>query len=191
MLKLNLGCGFKKKKDFINVDSFDGCEPDECIDLAGANWPWADSSVDEVVFDFSLEQMGESKKDLFFIIKELYRVCAPQAKVSIKVVHPHHDKFTMNPQCVHPLGPQFLSLLSVSNNLNQIAQGESDSCLGMMWGVNFAMGPVRFIIGSQFEEAVRTGQISENDLRVRMHSERNICEFIEMELVAIKSVEGA
>lgn len=191
MLKLNLGCGFNKKKNFINVDIFEGCEPDECVDLTAGNWPWADSSADEVIFEYSLEQMGETKKDLIFVIKELYRVCAPQAKVSLKVTHPHHDRFALNPQCVHPLAPQFMSLLSVSNNLNQIAQGQSDSCLGMMWGVNFNLGSVRFLVGPQFEEAVRAGKISEDEIRHLMHSQRNVCETIEMELTVVKSIEEA
>lgn len=186
MTKLNLGCGIKKKAGFVNVDSHTYCEPDLLLDLAKNGWPWQDSSVDEVFFECSLEFMGESKEELFHIIKELYRVCSNDAKINITFLHPRHDRFVLNPMTVHRLSPVFFSWLSVGGNLQQIMVGEGDTCLGMMLDVDFSMSGVRFNIAPEFKEEVESGKVSEIELRKRMHFENNICQTVELILTVIK-----
>jgi hypothetical protein len=45
-MRLNLGCGFDNKADWINVDKIPMFEPGELVDLEGFPWPWADDSVE-------------------------------------------------------------------------------------------------------------------------------------------------
>ena len=59
-LKLNLGCGKRRREGFINVDSQPGCQPDLVLDLEALPWPWADDSVDEVDLIHVLEHLGQS-----------------------------------------------------------------------------------------------------------------------------------
>lgn len=188
-MKLNLGCGFQKKEGFVNVDISSGCNADAVVDLATEKWPWADSSVNEAHFDFSLEQMGDGKSHLLHILKELYRVCANDAVVKIKFLHPRHDQFELNPLCVHRLSPEFFSLLSVSNNLNMIANGSLDTSLGLMLGVNFNMTRNKFLITAQFGQAMEAGQISEEQIRQRIPFDNNICHAMEVDLSIVKSQE--
>ncbi len=186
-LKLNLGCGYKKKDGFLNVDINPGCEPEVVLDLAKNVWPWPDNSVSQVVADFSLDQMGENASHLQHIFTELYRVCRADAEIFIRGFHPRHDQFLLNPLCVHRLSPDFFHLLSVERNLAQIAQGAHDDCFGLKWSVNFSVTRFKYLISPIFQEAIETGKMSENDLRHKMAFENNVCQAYEVDLKAIKS----
>jgi len=78
-MKLNLGCGYKKRDGFHNVDMFADCTPDEVVDLEHFPWPWPDDSVDEVIMSHVLEHLGAETGVYFNIFRELYRVCQHDA----------------------------------------------------------------------------------------------------------------
>lgn len=187
MLKLNLGCGFKKKEDFINVDISAQCDPDIVCDLATEVWPWQNNTVDEVHFDLSLEQMGETKKSLLYVIQELYRVCKSEALVNITYAHPRHDQFFLNPLCVHRLSPEFFAMLSVQNNLQMIARGDSDTCLAFILGVNFEMTNVTPFIATAFMSDFQAGRITEQEIIQRSQFENNICQVVTIQVKVIKN----
>jgi hypothetical protein len=186
-VKLNLGCGFHKKPGFVNVDSFQGCEPDQVFDLSQTPWPWAESSADEAHFDFSLEQIGETRADLFSVIRELFRVTKDGATTKIWFFHPRHDQFYMNPLCRHRLSPDFFRLLSVKQNLAMIPQGGRDNPLGLELGVNFEMTLARPHLSEEFRADFEAGRTTEQDLLRRMRFENNICHAVEIELRTIKT----
>ena len=188
MLKLNLGSGFRKHEGFVNVDVLKHVEPDVVIDLTKEAWPWEDSSVAEARFDYSLEEMGQTKDDLFFVIKQLYRVCADEARVEFAFAHPRHDRFYLNPLCTQRLSPGFFQLLSVQRNLQMIPQGQGDTCLGMMLGVDFVTNNVKFLIEDRFREVMEAGRISEQEIRDRMALENNICAAVEVSLTVQKKL---
>lgn len=186
-MKLNLGCGFRKKEGHINVDSSEACMPDLRLDLAKEAWPWEDNSVQEVRCEFSLDQMGTSPSDLRFVMQEMYRVCKSEAKIFIVGFHPRHDQFFLNPMCVHRLAPDFFHLLSIQRNLNQIASGSSDDCLGLMWEVNFDVTRFKYLLYLDFQKAHEAGELSEQDLRHKMRFENNVCHGYEVDLHVIKN----
>lgn len=185
-LRLNLGCGARKKENYINVDMHEGNGPDLLIDLTKSEWPWKDSSVSEVCFEFSLEQMGQSLIDLQFVIRSLYRVCQDKAAVKILAYHPRSDKFLLNPLCVHKISPDFFSLLSVQQNLAAIPLGLPYDPVALQWGVNFEMSDVKYLLDPQFEEGLKSGDITEEVLRDRIKYENNICHAFEVSLRTVK-----
>ncbi|MGE3756778.1 MAG: hypothetical protein AB7H97_03430 [Pseudobdellovibrionaceae bacterium] len=185
-MKLNLGCGFKKKSDFVNVDRSKTYEPNVIVDLVKDTWPWEDSSVTEVWFEFSLEQMGSTVEDLKKILCELYRVCGEGAAVKIFAFHPRHDDFVLNPLCVHRLSPQFFSYLSLQGNLQQIANGQLGNSLSFEWGVNFEMSLARPHLSLHLKEMVEAGHLSEIDLQEKLLLENNICHVMEFDLKVVK-----
>lgn len=185
--KLNLGCGFKNKKDFINVDISEGANADLVFDLASGPWPWADNEISEVHFDFSLEEMGQTKKDLFFIFQELYRVCQKEAAIKILFSHPFHDQFALNPLGVHRLSPQFFQLLSVQQNMNLIANNRNDTCLALQLQVDFTVANFKFLLTQEAHELLEKKVITEDVLRHKMNFERNICQGVELELKVMKA----
>lgn len=185
--KLNLGSGYQKKEGFLNIDISPTCEPELCLDLARSVWPWPENSVSEVVADFSLEQMGENISHLEHVFKELHRVCANEAKIFIRGFHPRHDQFLLNPLCVHRLSPEFFHLLSVSQNLQQIASGAHDDCFGLKWSIDFEVTRFKFLISPVFQKAIESGSLSEQELRERMMFQNNVCQAYEVDLKVLKS----
>ncbi len=79
-MKLNLGANDRRIEGFISVDV---CEPaDQIADLTKP-WPWADSSVSEVLAYDVFEHLPDKRHTM----NELWRVCAPGAIVCIQVPH--------------------------------------------------------------------------------------------------------
>ena len=54
MLKLNLGCGNKIKKDFVNVDKFEIFNPDIVHDLEEFPYPFDNNSADFILLSHIL-----------------------------------------------------------------------------------------------------------------------------------------
>jgi len=82
-VKLNLGCGERKKEGYINVDWKPGLGPDVVHDLNIVPYPFEESSVDLVEADHVLEHLDRP----FFIMKELHRILKPGGVLKIKVPH--------------------------------------------------------------------------------------------------------
>jgi len=69
--KLNLGCGFRHRKNYINIDNRKEVNPDMRLDVT-EGLPFADGSVDEIqAIDF-LEHIPIGK--VVPLIEEIYRV---------------------------------------------------------------------------------------------------------------------
>jgi hypothetical protein len=185
-LKLNLGCGFRKKSGYINVDVSRNCMPDLRLDLARDPWPWETNSAQEIVFEYSMEQMGTTPSDLEHVLRELFRVSAHGAKTFVAAFHPRHDQFFLNPVCTQRLSPDFFHLLSMGRNLDMISSGQHHDVLGMKWGVNFEVERFKYLISPVFQQDLESGVISEEEIRRRMTYENNICQAFEVDLVANK-----
>ena len=86
-MQLNLGCGHDKRDGFVNVDKQKECGPDLVVDLEQLPWPWETSSVDEIVLKHALEHLGRDPDTYLAIVKEIWRVCKPDAMITIVVPH--------------------------------------------------------------------------------------------------------
>ncbi len=136
-LKLNLGCGQNLLAGYVNVDKHGS--PDVKHDLEVFPWPWATSSVDEVVLNHVLEHLGATADVFIGIMKELYRVCRPEGIVRIAVPHPRHDHFIGDPTHVRVVTPAMLSLFSKANCRRWAEQGAANSPLALYHDVDFAI----------------------------------------------------
>ena len=77
-MKLDLGCGLRKRAGFLGVDASPDCGADFVHDLRQRPWPFDDASVDEVYCSHFLEHLdGPERMDF---MDELYRVMKPGAK---------------------------------------------------------------------------------------------------------------
>ena len=72
--QLNLGCGFDKRDDFLNVDGFVGCEPDLLMDIDTTPWPLESNAFDFILMKHVLEHVGESFDGFSAIMQEIYRI---------------------------------------------------------------------------------------------------------------------
>jgi len=77
-MRLNLGCSDRAVAGFVGVDI--APPADQIVDLNGP-WPWADSSVDEVVA-FDVFEHLESR---IRTMNELWRVLKPGARATVEV----------------------------------------------------------------------------------------------------------
>lgn len=176
-MKLNLGCGLAHKEDFVNVDSWAGCNPDVVCDLENEIWPFEDNSVDFVLFDHSLEHMGETTKQFFHVIKELYRVCKADAEIEINVPHPQNRLFTNDPTHVRAIYPETLGMFSLEiNNRPNL----KNSKLAMQCGVDFKVISISYIPDGRFQ------QLPGHILDEKLLSENNVAAEIHMRIIALK-----
>jgi SAM-dependent methyltransferase len=80
-MKLNLGCGDKKKDGYVNVDVVGS--PDVAWDLACFPWPFEDNSADEVYSEHFLEHVIDYDKTIL----EMHRILKPNGKLHFRVPH--------------------------------------------------------------------------------------------------------
>ena len=84
LLRLNVGSGRRRIPGFLSVDDNPTAgHVDVVHDLNVFPWPFADSSVSDVIMDHALEHLDDTIR----VIQELYRICANQARLHIMVPH--------------------------------------------------------------------------------------------------------
>jgi ubiquinone/menaquinone biosynthesis C-methylase UbiE len=80
-MKLDIGCGNKKKEGFLGVDALSLQGVDFVMDVRNTPWPWADNSVDEVFCSHFVEHLSGDERITFF--NELWRVLKPGATAEV------------------------------------------------------------------------------------------------------------
>lgn len=83
-MKLDLGCGNKKKQGFLGVDIIALPGVDHVVDLETYPWPFADSTIEEVHCSHYIEHTG----DLVKFMEEVWRIAKPGALATF--VAPHY-----------------------------------------------------------------------------------------------------
>lgn len=176
-MRLNLGCGLAHIEGWVNVDSWSGCDPDVLCDLENETWPFADDSVDYVLFDHSLEHMGETTRQFFHVIRELYRVCKAGAVIEVNVPHPQNRLFANDPTHVRAIYPETLGMFSLEINNRP---GLKNSKLALQCGVDFKVTDVKYIPDG------RVSHLSPHMLEQKLLSENNVAAEIHMKMEALK-----
>lgn len=183
-VKLHLGCGAKRLEGFINVDKFG--EPDRRVDLERFPWPWHDSIADEVVMIHVLEHLGGDPETFRGIIQELYRVCAPGAKVTIVVPHWRHDNFSGDPTHVRVVNAQVLSLLDRAQCEAWQAAGYSNTPLALYWGVNFRVVQHQEVPAEPYRTLLAEKAIAPAEVAQLATQRNNVIEELHFVLEAVK-----
>ena len=80
--KLNLGCGFNYKKDYINCDLRE-VKADKYFDLNKFPYPFEDNSIGEVILSHILEHLD----NVVEVLSEVYRIC--KSKPIVKINTPY------------------------------------------------------------------------------------------------------
>lgn len=171
-MKLNLGCGHNKLPGWVNVDMFPECAPDVLCDLEALPWPWADDSVDEALFNHSLEHLGQSTRTFLGMMQELYRVCRDGAQIAINVPHPRHDDFLTDPTHVRIVTPGLLSLFDRKLCDEWQRMGVANSPLAHYLHVDFTVASAHSVLAEPYSKQYTDRQLSDADL-ARMTRELN------------------
>ncbi|MCX7314424.1 MAG: methyltransferase domain-containing protein [Alphaproteobacteria bacterium] len=187
-MRLNLGCGDKKMAGWHNVDKIAVCNPDEVVDLERLPWPWADNSVDEVLFSHVLEHLGQTPDIYLGIIKELYRVCRDGATITIVVPHPRHDHFLIDPTHVRPITPEGLNMFSQAANRRLIARGGANTPLGIYLDVDLVVQSAEFDLDDRWLDRLKRGEITEADVQ---HAQATYYNVISQSIIVMKAIKPA
>ena len=184
VLCLNLGCGTKRLKDYINVDKFG--EPDLLFDLETFPYPWKDNSVKEIEMRHVLEHLGQQTEIYLKIIQEIYRICQPEAKVHITVPHHRSDRFYHDPTHVRPITPVGLSMFSQRLNKEWQAQGKAFTLLALYLDVDFELTHVAYTPSEVWFERYPDSKSDRNLLLKESEIYSNLIKDVEMTLTVIK-----
>lgn len=185
-MKLNLGCGFNKLAGFVNVDLFDECHPDVKMDLEVIPWAFGTNEVDEIVLHHALEHLGRDTQVFFGIIKELYRVCKPGAKIQIHVPHPRHDHFIGDPTHVRVITPSLLAMFSKKENERWKQMGAANSPLAVYLNVDFEIRAASQTVEEKYLKMLAAKQITEDELQAMITERNNIVSEYQITLEVIK-----
>lgn len=103
LLKLDIGCGTRKKAGFWGVDSrqFEGV--DQVADICKP-WPWADNSAEEIHAGHVLEHLTNlnDKWERVHFFNEAYRVLIDQGKLTISIPHWASNRYYGDPTHKEP-----------------------------------------------------------------------------------------
>ena len=186
-MKLNLGCGHNKQPGFVNVDAAAACQPDEVVDLEAFPWPWPDDSAELVLFHHSLEHLGGDPKVFLRLMQELYRVCAPDARVLIHAPHPRSDNYIGDPTHVRIITPQVLSLFDRQRNDEWQAKGQANSPLAHYTGVDFKIEGASLVLQEPYASDLNSGALSQADVSRLERTHYNVGDEWRITLIARKS----
>lgn len=84
-MKLDLGCGGKKREGFIGVDQYPMEGVDVVLNIGVDPWPWEDGTVEEIHASHFLEHLTAHQRVHF--MNEAFRVMKEGAKAT--VITPH------------------------------------------------------------------------------------------------------
>ena len=162
--KLNLGCGDKLMKEYINVDKFETFNPDLIHDLEIFPYPFEDETINEIQMIHVLEHIGQQPDVFINIMKELYRICVNEAEIHIRVPHPRHDDYLSDPTHVRPITTLTLALFDLEENKRWQASGAANSRMAMIHSVNFKIMKIDVKIDKKYQKQFNSGEISIGDI---------------------------
>lgn len=155
MIKLNIGSGYQRVDNFLNVDNDPRVKPDYLIDLDLPNFPIDENSVNEIRAYYILEHIGPG---FIPLMKELYRICCDGASLDIKFLHHRSEMFYNDPTRIRALTIEQFKLFSKKYNQWHIDTYNSFTGLGLKFDIDFeivgfSMQPTP---GSQWETALQS-----------------------------------
>lgn len=169
-MKLNLGSGNKKYDGFLNIDSNPKSNPDYVIDLEKDKLPFDDNTVDEVLAHHIFEHLGDG---FFHCLKELYRVCKHGTLIDVRVPHPRHDTFLIDPTHKRPIFPYTLDMFSKKRNkLDMESEYGRETPLGYIHDVDFEVVNYNFILDSYWHSKFQS--MTEEDCEHAARSFNNV-----------------
>lgn len=97
-IKLNLGCGDKRLRDYVNVDRQFRLHPDVEWDLEKFPYPWRDGQVSHIYAHHVFEHITK----LVELMEECHRLLAPGGKLEFVVPYGMSHAYMSDPTHVRP-----------------------------------------------------------------------------------------
>lgn len=191
MTKYNLGCGTSKKEGYVNIDKYEIFNPDKVMDLEKFPWDIEDNSASKIVLHHVLEHIGETTECFLNVMKEIYRISKPFAKIYITVPHPYSYDFIVDPTHVRRITEHTLQMFS-KKSCDELGKNNPTTRLAYICDVNFDVTNIKYHVNDEVcNYLVSKNLISENfkeELANDFHQKifLNIINSMYVELTAIK-----
>lgn len=180
-MKLNIGSGSKRYSGYLNLDMDAGSNPDFVVDLEKDIFPFDDDTVDSVIAHHVLEHMGDG---FFHCIKELYRICKHGTIIDVRVPHPRHDTFLIDPTHKRPIYPHTLDMFSKTRNKRDLDSGGCETPLGFINDVDLVVVEHKFTLDSYWQAQFQN--FTEDQCEHAARSFNNVILEIEIKLLVNK-----
>jgi hypothetical protein len=167
--KINLGCGLKKIKDYLNVDISKSVKPDEVADLNKPNWPWKDNEFDSILAKDIIEHLD----NFIGTIKEMYRISRHGALWEIQVPHWRCDIALDDPTHKHSITIGMFKLFDKKGLAETVKRGGSESLLAFEHDIDIEIVDVNFEFTHPWQEKIDDG-ISKEDLDYALNHYNNV-----------------
>jgi len=171
---INIGCGFMKMNNFLNVDNSDIVEPDMKVDLNQLPWPFETDEFNHVVAKDILEHLGNEKASLVDIVKEMYRVSENGAVWEVQVPHHRCDHAFDDPTHRNIITPSTFQLFNQKRQFDGIQAGRSDSCLAFELGIDIEVCEVKYFYVDHWLEMLQNKKITEEELDIALMTQNNV-----------------
>jgi SAM-dependent methyltransferase len=143
-MKLDLGCGYKKREGYTRVDHDSRVIPDVCHDLEVFPWPFDADSVDGILMSHVLEHLAPLPSEYRQLWQEIYRICKHGAEIHVDVPHWNHENMIHDPTHVRRITPITLAMMDQTRNKQDIERDGGETTLGLQWCVDFKMESVAY-----------------------------------------------
>lgn len=180
-MKLNLGSGSKRIPRFLNIDLDVGSNPDYVVNLETDRLPFEDNTVDEIIAHHVLEHLGDG---FFHLIKEMYRVCSHGAIIHVRVPHPRHDTFLIDPTHKRPIYPHTLDMFSKTRNQRDMDAGGCETPIGFINDVDLVVINYGYVLDEYWKPLFQS--YTEEQCEHAARSFNNVILEIEMQVQVVK-----
>ena len=180
--QLNMGCGFKKLLDYWNVDAWKDCNPDQVLDFEQTPWPYEDNFFIKINADSILEHLGQTPQKFLEIIKEMYRVSAPDCIWNI--IAPHHrcDNFYNDFTHVRVITENTFRMFDQKFNENTRKRKLSHSLHGIQNAIDLELVSANYDITNVFQAMVNEGMLGPKQLNIDLNTKSNVAESIKLQI---------
>ena len=158
-VKINLGCGQRKRGGYVNIDKYPTFAPDLLWDLEKTPYPFEAGSVAEISATHVLEHLGQQTDVFLAIIKEFYRILAPGGTIEIKVPHPRSDGYWNDPTHVRPITPEAIGLFSKKNCRMFAEKGWPNTPLADYLDIDFEIISTKMTLTSSWTNRHLAGEV--------------------------------
>ena len=172
--RLNLGCGQTNLDGYLNVDISEFTNPDQRVDLNVTPWPWKDNEFGHIVAKDVLEHLGDNNDHFIEILKEMYRVSDNAAVWEIQVPHWRCDIALDDPSHKRLITMGTFMLFNQKKNFDRMVENQSDSLLAFEHGIDLEVCDVQFEYLPHWEQRVKSGEISEEELNYALNTFNNV-----------------
>lgn len=149
-------------------------------------WPFETSSVDEVLMRHVLEHLGAQADVFLAIMKELYRVCAPNASIVVEVPHPRSNGYANDPTHVRPINDAILMLFSKKRNREWKELGWPNTPLATYLDVDFEIEALSYSLTAYWAQKYQSGEMSAAEIEFAKDTYFNVVDAITVHLRIVK-----